>query len=228
MSVRSDLTEIIAVLDRSGSMHDAIDDAIGGFNSMIEHQKSLPGECRLTLVIFDNVIEFICENAALIEAPVLSKEKFFARDTTALADALGEAIDRVGARYGSIPEERRPGKVVVFVNTDGMENASKRYTTARVREMVKHQREKYGWQFVFAGADIDAYEGGANLGVLRGCAVNYGKSPVGTEALYAAIGSNVASFRSGTSNSMDFTPEQKADIEQHATPDPNLGLPGVP
>lgn len=215
--VNQNLTEIIAILDRSGSMESSIDDVIGGFNSLVEKQRALPGECRVTLVIFDNLIDTLYEDVPIAEVQSLTREQFFARDFTALSDAVGSTIDRAGRRYASIPFERRPSKVVVFISTDGRENASKEYNTKQVREMIKHQQENYQWHVVFTGADIDSYDIGATLGVAGTTTINYGKSAMGVQTLYSVVSNKLGALRSNVIDSMDFSAEEKQEVEQHAS-----------
>lgn len=213
------LTEIIAVLDRSGSMYDCINDVIGGFNQMIEDQKKVPGECRVTLVIFDHDIDTLYDNVLISEVEPLNLSKFYARGNTRLADALGSTIAKVGARLNLTPFERRPGKIVVFVSTDGEENSSKEFTTEKVQEIVKHQQEKYQWSFIFTGADIDSYASGSSLGFQSSTTMNYAKSAVGVRALYSTVSDKISDYRQGSVASVDFTADEKAKVEQHVRSD---------
>lgn len=213
--VDENLTEIVAILDRSGSMISSIDDVIGGFNEMVKKQKKLPGECHVTLVIFDDEIETLYEDVPISKMSRLTRKEFFARNWTRLADAIGTTIDNMGRRYDAIPCDRRPGKVVVFVSTDGHENASKEYTTQRVREMVTHQRDKYQWNFIFTGANIDSYDAGAAFGVLDACTMNYASTGPGTAVLYSVVSQKIGDLRSGAVNSANFSADEKQQVEQH-------------
>ena len=154
--MRENLTEMVFVLDRSGSMSGLAADTIGGFNELIEKQKKIEGDAYVTTVLFDHEYEVLHDHVALGEVAPLTDKEYFARGSTALLDAVGRTINAVGARLGATPEEERPAHVVFVITTDGMENASREYTAKQVREMVEHQQQKYSWQFVFLGANMDA------------------------------------------------------------------------
>ena len=154
--MRENLTEMVFVLDRSGSMSGLAADTIGGFNELIEKQKKIEGCAYVTTVLFDHEYEVLLDHVALEEVAPLTDKEYFARGSTALLDAVGRTIDAVGARLAATAEEERPEHVVFVITTDGMENSSREYTAQRVRGMIEHQQQKYSWQFVFLGANMDA------------------------------------------------------------------------
>jgi len=159
------LTEIIVIADRSGSMGVVQDDTIGGFNAFLaEQQKSQDGKCLLTYVQFDTEYEVVHEALPIEKMKPLTHATFVPRGATALLDAVGKTIDDVGTRLANLPEEKRPGNVVVVIMTDGMENSSHAYSKAQVAERVKHQSETYDWSFIFLGQNIDAFAEGGALG----------------------------------------------------------------
>lgn len=215
------LTEIIAVLDRSGSMAGRIEDVIGGFNMLVEKQRAVPGECNITLVIFDDKIEKLYEARDVKEVGVLAKDVFYARNMTALNDALGSAVVQAGERFAALPEEQRPGKVIVFVSTDGLENASTEFPhrgNAALRKIIEVQQDEFSWQFIFAGADIDAVaESSANYATPVGNALNYAKSAEGTSALYRGVSAKIAQLRQREVVSCAFTDEEREEVEKHVT-----------
>ena len=164
--MRENSTEMVFVLDRSGSMSGLAADTIGGFNELIEKQKKIEGDAYVTTVLFDHEYEVLHDHVALGEVAPLTDKEYFARGSTALLDAVGRTIDSVGARLAAAPEEERPEHVVFVITTDGRENSSREYTAKQVREMVEHQQQKYSWQFVFLGANMDAVFSQCRLEVL--------------------------------------------------------------
>ena len=186
-------TDIIIVLDRSGSMSSIASDMEGGFDAFIKEQKALPGECHLTLTQFDDQYEVVYERKALRDVPKLSLTP---RGSTALLDAIGRTIDATGKRLSALPEADRPSKVVFVVITDGFENASREYNTLRVVEMIKTQREKYAWEFVFMGASENAISVAQGLGIQAQNAVHYvAQSGLHAQGVFRGISSNIGSYR---------------------------------
>lgn len=194
--LNNNLTEIVFILDRSGSMMHLTDDTIGGFNSFIEKQKSEPGEALLTTVLFDDQYEILHNGINLNEVQALTKDQYWARGATAMYDAIGKTINEVGHRLSETPEHHRPGKVIFVITTDGMENASREFTQAKVKEMIQHQTEKYSWEFVFLGANIDSAKTAENIGINKGYAADYVYSAQGTSSMYEAVDCAVSSLRS--------------------------------
>jgi len=192
--MKDNLTEIVCVIDRSGSMQAVRSDAIGGFNSFIEEQKKVPGGATLTVVLFNHEYEFLHRCVAL-EGVKLDGENYVPGGTTALLDAVGRTIDDVGNRLSNTSEADRPGKVIVTILTDGLENASKDYTRNRINEMIKHQREKYGWEFVFLAANQDAFAEGASMGIPRDTTMAFAATPEGTKGAWSDTSRTVSRLR---------------------------------
>ena len=193
--LNNNLTEIVFILDRSGSMKHLTDDTIGGFNSLVEKQKSEPGEALLTTVLFDDQYEILHNGINLNEVQALTKSQYWARGTTAMYDAIGKTINEVGHRLSNTPEQCRPGKVIFVITTDGMENASREFTQAKVKEMIQHQTEKYSWDFIFLGANIDSVQQAKSIGISEEYAANYCATVDGLSSMYCAVDAAVASSR---------------------------------
>ena len=204
-------TLITVILDRSGSMRPIAKDTIGGFNTFLADQKKDPAdEARLTLVQFDHEYDVIHNNKLLAEVPELTGETYVPRGNTALLDALGRTITTTGQTLSAMPENERPEAVVVVVITDGEENASREYTKAQVAAMVKEQTDVYKWQFLFLGANIDAIQAGASVGVHAANAMNYQPTAGGMDVLLRDVSSNVKSYRSTKQVSdLSFTQAQR-------------------
>lgn len=203
--MRENLTEMVFVLDRSGSMSGLAADTIGGFNELIEKQKKIEGDAYVTTVLFDHEYEVLHDHVALGEVVPLTDKEYFARGSTALLDAVGRTINAVGVRLAATPEEERPEHVVFVITTDGMENASREYTAKQVREMVEHQQQKYSWQFVFLGANMDAVSEARNLGISAKYAADFTPSHSGVRKMYSmALDRVMSGKRTGVSLSADW------------------------
>lgn len=203
--MRENLTEMVFVLDRSGSMRSLTADTIGGFNELIEKQKKIEGDAYVTTVLFDHEYELLHDHVALKDVAPLTDREYFARGSTALLDAVGRTINTVGARLAAMPEEERPAHVVFVITTDGMENASCEYTAKQVREMVEHQQQKYSWQFVFLGANMDAVSEAGKLGISASHAANFAPSQRGVSMMYRmALDEVMCSARVGSDIGSDW------------------------
>lgn len=193
---KADSSEIIIVLDRSGSMQERKEETIGGFNSFLTEQKAEPGECRFTLTQFDNEYEVVLDGVPLQEVPALTDATYVPRGFTALLDAIGKTVNVADARIAAMPEDQRPSRVLFVVLTDGMENASREFKKATVFEMVEQQKTKHKWQFVFIGTAQDQIGEAGNLGVT--CRAAYDGSKKGaTREMYAGLSCQTSSFRGG-------------------------------
>ncbi|WP_066319643.1 vWA domain-containing protein [Bacillus sp. FJAT-29814] len=192
--MNTNLTEIIFLLDRSGSMAGLESDTIGGFNGFIEKQKQMEGDTLVTAVLFDDQYEILW-NGIKAEQTKLTKRDYFVRGMTALLDAVGKTILDVGYRLAKTPEEDRPGKVIFVITTDGMENASREFTYEKVKELIKHQQEKYNWEFIFLGANIDAAEEADSLGIDVANAFSFEASEKGVEIMYNMVSEAVSERR---------------------------------
>lgn len=185
--MKKDLTEMVFILDRSGSMYPLVADTIGGFNSMIENQKKDPGEAYVTTILFDDEYEKLHDHVNIREIKSITDKDYYTRGCTALFDAIGKTINSIGARLNDTPEEERPGKVIFVITTDGEENASLEFTRTKVREMIEHQQTKYSWTFMFLGANIDAETEAESLGINKNFSKKYTASSIGTQTLYASV-----------------------------------------
>ena len=205
--MKKGLTEMVFILDRSGSMAGLEADTIGGYNSMIEKQKALEGEALVSTVLFDHENTVICDRSPLNEVPKMTEEEYYVRGCTALLDAVGGAIHHIGNVHKYARDEDRPEKTVFVITTDGMENASKTYTYGRVQEMIKRQTEKYGWEFLFLGANIDAKAEAGRLGIRERRAVKYQNDKKGTALNYKVVGEAIAELRCCSAISDDWAEE---------------------
>ena len=207
------MTELVFILDRSGSMSGLERDTIGGFNSMIEKQKKEEGEALVSTVLFDNENVVIHDRLPLDKVPCMTEEEYFTRGCTALLDAVGGAIHHIGNVHKYAREEDRPEKTLFVITTDGMENASRRYSAREIKEKIKRQTEKYGWEFLFLGANIDAVETADNLGIRRDRAANYRQTNRGVERSYYAMSEAISTVRMGCAEKMDLAEYLKEDEE---------------
>ena len=193
--MKKNLTELVFILDRSGSMAGLEGDTIGGFNAMLEKQRKEPGEAVISTVLFDNETEVIHDRIPLDRVPRLTEKEYYVRGCTALLDAVGGAIHHIGNVHKYAREEDCPEKTLFVITTDGMENASRRYTYDKVKAMIERQREKYGWEFLFLGANIDAAREAARFGIRADCAADYHADSIGTEAVYESVCEAVCQVR---------------------------------
>ena len=193
--MKMNLTDLVFILDRSGSMPGLEGDTIGGFNAMLEKQRKEPGETVISTVLFDNETEVIHDRVSLDRVPALTEKEYYVRGCTALLDAVGDAIHHIGNVHKYAREEDRPEKTLFVITTDGLENASRRYTYEKVKSMIGRQREKYGWEFLFLGANIDAAREAARFGIRADCAADYHAASIGTEAVYESVCEAVCQVR---------------------------------
>jgi len=207
-----DATHIAVLLDRSGSMGDIKDDAIGGFNCFLKEQKAAGANATLTLVQFDTEsTDVVHESMPILEVPDLNHQTFQPRGGTPLLDALGQTIDSTGRALAAIPEANRPNKVVFVVITDGQENSSHQHTKTSVKERIDHQSSRYNWQFVFLGANQDAFDEAGAVGIAMGNAANF--APARMQVAFAATAANVASYRrSGNAAKLAYSDDQRAEM----------------
>lgn len=193
--MRENLTELVFILDRSGSMSGLESDTIGGFNSMITKQQKEDGEAFVSTVLFDDVTDVIHDRVPIRNVKKLTEEDYFVRGCTALLDAVGGAIHHIGNVHKYAREEDRPAKTLFVITTDGLENASKQYSFKDVKKMIERQKEKYNWEFLFLGANIDAIEVAGNMGISRDRAANYNCDEKGTALNYQVLEAVVSRAR---------------------------------
>lgn len=196
MEKKNNTTELVFILDRSGSMSGLEKDTIGGFNAMIEKQKKEKGECIVSTVLFDNTSEVIHDRVKLSEIQPMNEEEYYVRGCTALIDAIGGAIHHIGNVHKYARKEDVPEHTMFIITTDGMENASHRYSSEDVKRMIERQKSKYGWEFLFIGANIDAVETAVRYGIEKNRAVDYRADREGTAVLYSAVSDAVCEIRS--------------------------------
>lgn len=189
------MTELVFILDRSGSMSGLEKDTIGGFNSMLEKQRKEPGDALVSTVLFDNEIEVIHDRIAIADVPDLTGKEYFVRGCTALLDAVGSSIHHIGNIHKYARKEDVPEKTLFIITTDGMENASYRYSYDKVRHMIEHQKEHHNWEFLFLGANIDAAAEARRFGIDESMAANYKCDDVGTALNYEVISEAITSVR---------------------------------
>ena len=194
--MKKNLTEIVFILDRSGSMAGLEDDTIGGFNAMIEKQKKESGEALVSTVLFDNVSDVIHDRVDIQKIEPMTRKDYYVRGCTALLDAVGGAIHHIGNVHKYAREEDRPEKTIFVITTDGMENASRHYDYARVKAMLQRQQEQYGWEFLFLGANIDAAKEAARFGIRADRAANYHADRQGTGVIYETVSEAICQVRS--------------------------------
>jgi hypothetical protein len=187
------LTEIVFILDRSGSMSGLESDTIGGFNSFVRKQAEI-GPTNLTTILFDDKYE-ILHNGIDAKTAVLTEKEYYTRGSTALLDAIGKTINDVGKRLGKTPETQRPGKVIFVITTDGLENASAKFSYDGVKRMITHQGEKYSWEFIFLGANIDVVQEGDRLGIKEDRAFCFTSDSKGLYKMYGLTDSMCKSMR---------------------------------
>lgn len=193
--MRKGLTEVIFILDRSGSMSGLEADTIGGFNSMIAKQKKEEGEAYISTVLFDDQTEVLYDRVPVSKVEPMNDKQYYVRGCTALLDALGGAIHHIGNVHKYAREEDRPEKTLFIITTDGMENSSHQYSYEKVKKMVERQKKKYGWEFLFLGANIDAIEVAGRFGIAANRAINYECDSKGTQLNYEVLSRTVSEFR---------------------------------
>ena len=193
--MKKNLTEIVFILDRSGSMAGLEDDTIGGFNAMIEKQKKEPGEALVSTVLFDNESEVIHDRVDIQRIKPMTRNEYHVRGCTALLDAVGGTIHHIGNVHKYAREEDRPEKTLFVITTDGMENASRKYSYEKLKAMIQRQKEKYGWEFLFLGANIDAAREASRFGISADRAANYHADSKGTNVIYETINEAITQVR---------------------------------
>ncbi|MGM9936947.1 MAG: hypothetical protein ACI38A_06350 [Candidatus Ornithomonoglobus sp.] len=193
--MKKNLTEIVFILDRSGSMAGLEGDTIGGYNSMLKKQKKEEGEVLISTVLFDNECEVIHDRVPIDKISDLTDKEYYVRGCTALLDAVGGAIHHIGNVHKYVRDEDVPEKTLFIITTDGMENASRRYNYDKVKKMIERQKEKYGWEFLFLGANIDSAKIGAKIGINRDFTVDYRADKEGTALNYDVMSDAISHVR---------------------------------
>lgn len=195
--MNGNLTELVFILDRSGSMAGLESDTIGGFNAMLEKQRKEEGDAFLSAVLFSNESRVLYDRVDVRKVEPMTERQYFVGGCTALLDAIGDAVHHIGNVHKYAREEDRPAKTVFVIITDGMENASRRHTYDEVRRMIERQRERYGWEFLFLGANMDAISAARRFGIREDRAVRYECDSKGTQLNYAVLSETIGCVRGG-------------------------------
>lgn len=212
--MKKGLTELVFILDKSGSMGGLETDTIGGYNSMLEKQKEVAGECRITTVLFDNNYELLHDRIDIKAVSPITEKEYQVCGSTALLDAIGRTIGKIGNAQKQTADDYRAEKVMFVIITDGEENSSREYSAERIRQMIEHQKKLYGWEFIFLGANIDAVETAGRFGISPDRAQNYHADSEGVELNFSVMSKAVASFREYAAMPEDWNDEIQEDYKR--------------
>ena len=193
--MKKGLVEMVFILDRSGSMRGLEADTVGGFNSLIEKQKQTPGEALVSLVLFDDQFEVVHHRRVIASLEPLTKDTYYVRGSTALVDAVARGIEKIKHVHRQLGIDNTPEKTMFVITTDGQENASKQYNTHQLKRLISEQQEKFGWEFLFLGANIDSFATAMSLGIQRNRAANFEASEDGIKKKFYAVNETIARFR---------------------------------
>lgn len=208
--MKTNITELVFILDKSGSMAGLESDTIGGYNAMLKKQQEEPGEALVTTVLFDDNYELLHDRTNIKGIRPITEKDYYVGGCTALLDAIGKTIHKIGNAQKHTAKEQRAAKVMFVITTDGLENASREYTFAKVRAMIERQKEKYEWEFIFLGANIDAISTAARFGISADRAANFHADSEGTRLNYEAVSHAVSELRA----SRPLTDSWKAEIDK--------------
>jgi uncharacterized protein YegL len=211
--MKKDLVELVFILDRSGSMSGLESDTIGGFNSMLEKQKQTPGDALVSTVLFDDRFEVLHNRKNISEIKPITKKEYFVRGSTALLDAIGRSIVKIVSIYRKLKEEVKPERTVFVITTDGMENASKEFSAFQIKNMIEFQKEKFNWEFIFLGANIDAVRTARDFGICAERVANYHSDEKGTQLNYEVISETISNLRVNKSINPDWKSKIDKDFE---------------
>lgn len=212
--MKTNRTELVFILDRSGSMSGLEADTIGGYNSMLEKQKREPGEATVTTVLFDDQYELLHDRIDLRGIRPITDREYYVRGCTALLDAIGKTIQKIASVQRHTAPEQRADKVLFVITTDGMENASREYTYDKIRALVERQKREYGWEFLFLGANIDAIQTAKRFGIGADRAVNYHADSAGTRLNYEVVSETVSCMRAGAPIAAGWKQRIEEDFKQ--------------
>ncbi len=211
--MKNDLTELVFILDRSGSMSGLESDTIGGYNAMLKKQQAEPGEAIVTTVLFDDDYQLLHDRINIKGISPITEKDYYVRGCTALLDAIGKTINKIGNAQKHTSEEQWAAKVMLVITTDGMENASREYSYEKIRCMIERQKNKYGWEFIFLGANIDAFAVASQMGISRDRTANYHADSTGTQVNFMAVSEAVSEIRSRRTINKDWKANIDADYE---------------
>lgn len=212
--IKNNITELVFILDRSGSMAGLESDTIGGFNSLIEKQRRQDGKCYVSTVLFNNISEVLHDRIKLSKVPKMTDKDYIVHGSTALIDAIGGAIHHIGSLHKHVHTKDVPEHTMFVITTDGMENASHQYSIDEVKKMIERQKEKYGWEFLFIGANIDAVETAKHFGIGAHRAANYHADERGTEVLFDTISETVCCMRASQPLQSDWSEKIEEDYRK--------------
>ena len=212
--MKDNLTEIVFILDRSGSMKGLEADTIGGFNAMLERQKKAEGEVLLSTLLFSNETEVLHDRADIRRVEPLSFQDYRVGGSTALLDAIGGAIRHIGALHRRASEDGRPAHTLFVITTDGQENASRRYGYAELKRLIERQKERYGWEFLFLGANMDAVAAASRFGIDADRAVRYHCDSAGIALNYEAVGEAILTLREKSALDRDWGARIREDYQK--------------
>lgn len=208
--MRKDLTELVFILDKSGSMYKLVEETIKGFNSVLEKQRNVPGDAIVTVILFNHEIKYLHKRVNIQQVELLTTHSYQVDGTTALLDATGSSIDYIGEELNKLREEDRPGKVLFVITTDGLENDSKQYELSEVRDKITHQQDKYSWEFLFLGANFDAIGVAEQMGMKARNAVRYVADDIGMETISTCLQETITCCRTAG----HINPDWKEKIEK--------------
>ena len=212
--MKKNLTELVFILDRSGSMGGLEQDTIGGFNAMLTRQKEQEGEANVTTILFDHEVQLLHDRFPLKAVAPLTEKDYYVRGCTALLDAIGYGVEKMVNIQRHLPESERAEKVIFVITTDGLENASKRFGYEKIRRMIEREKEQYGWEFLFLGANIDAVETARHFGIGADRAVNYHSDSAGTQLNYEVLSEAISAVRCSAPLGADWKRRIDEDYEK--------------
>ena len=210
--MKTNHTEVVFILDRSGSMGGLESDTVGGFNSMLAKQQEQDGECRITTVLFDHEYEILHDRIDIQAVSPITEREYFVRGQTALLDAVGKTIHKIDNTQKHTAEDYRAEKVLFVITTDGLENASREYSQEKIKSLIERQKSKYGWEFIFLGANIDAVEVANHIGIAGNRAQNYHSDSEGIGNFWFGLGAVVSSYRAAPKD-VPLPDDWSAEIE---------------
>lgn len=212
--MKKGLTELVFILDKSGSMGGLEGDTIGGYNSMLAKQQKIEGECFITTVLFDNNYELLHDRVDLRAVKAITEKEYQVGGSTALLDAIGRTIHKIGNAQKHTADGYRAEKVMFVIITDGEENSSREYSAEKIKARIERQKTKYGWEFIFLGANIDAVETAGRFGIASDRAVEYLSDSEGTQLNYAVMAETVSAFRESGAINGDYFEEIRKDVKR--------------
>lgn len=212
--MKKNLTELVFILDKSGSMRGLEKDTIGGYNSMLDKQKAVEGQCVITTVLFDNNYELLHDRIDIRAVKPITEEEYFVGGSTALLDAVGKTVHKIETVQKNTSEEYRAEKVMFVIITDGEENASRQYSANQVKKMIERQKAKFGWEFIFLGANIDAVETAGRFGIDADRAVDYVPDSEGTKLNFCMMSEAVSAFRNDSDEPSEYLDEIRKDMKK--------------